>query len=115
MAPPLLRMRHWSCPDDLLLESATASPLSGASRPWELEDLVSLTAAVGLTSPPARPSRWEERVLQLRESRGERRRRRLALVAAAAAQLQRSAASKVYDDNASDNNNIEDITEGKIK
>jgi hypothetical protein len=116
---PLPRMRHWSCPDDLLLESpAAALPLAPTrSCPWEAEDLVSL--AVTSLAAPQRPSRWEERVLEVRERRVERRRRRLSLVAAAAtaaaANLKRRPGTIIVDDKASDNDdnyNIEDITEG---
>ncbi len=113
---PLPRMRHWSCPDDLLLESpAAALPLRAPTRScaWEAEDLVSL--AVTSLAAPQRPSRWEERVLEVRERRVERRRRRLTLVAAAAANLKRRPGTNIDDDKASDNddnNNIEDITEG---
>jgi hypothetical protein len=116
-APPLPRMRHWSCPDDLLLESpAAALPLRAPTRScaWEAEDLVSL--AVTSLAAPQRPSRWEERVLEVRERRVERRRRRLTLVAAAAAaNLKRRPGTNIDDDKASDDddkNNIEDITEG---
>jgi hypothetical protein len=108
--PPLPRMRHWSCPDDLLLESpATALPLRAPARScaWEAEDLMSLAAVTSLAAPQ-RPSRWEERVLEVRERRVERRRRRLTLVAAAAANLKRRPGTNVDDDD----NNIEDITEG---
>jgi hypothetical protein len=113
---PLPRMRHWSCPDDLLLESpAAAVPLAPTTRScaWEAEDLVSL--AVTSLAAPQRPSRWEERVLEVRERRVERRRRRLTLVEAAAANLKRRPGTNIVDDKASDaddDNNIEDITEG---
>ncbi len=113
---PLPRMRHWSCPDDLLLESpAAALPLAPTrSCSWEAEDLVSLAVT---SLAPQRPSRWEERVLEMRERRIERRRRRLTLVAAAAAaNLKLRPGTNTDDDKASDdddnNNNIEDITEG---
>ncbi len=117
---PLPRMRHWSCPDDLLLESpAAALPLAPTrSCSWEAEDLLSL--AVTSLAAPQRPSRWEERVLEVRERRVERRRRRLTLVAAAAAaaNLKRRPGTNIDDDKASDdddNTNIEDITEGAYR
>ncbi len=110
--PPLPRMRHWSCPDDLLLESpAPALPLAPTRCSWEAEDLASL--AVTSLAALQRPSRWEERVLEVRERRVERRRRRLTLVAAAAANLKRRPGTNIDDDKASDDDdNIEDITEG---
>lgn len=104
--PPMPRVRHWSCPDQLILISA--SPLSdglgsaatGPPLSWELEDLV------------CRPSRWEERVLEMREGRGERRRQRIALVARLAA-LTAQPLKKRPRQKENEVENIEEITGGE--
>jgi hypothetical protein len=94
------RVRHWSCPEPLLCPPSLPAA-DVASAHWELEDL----PPVGSTP---RPSRWEERVLELREGRGERRRRRLALVARLTAAQPFFLASKRNDDS-----DIEEIIEGR--
>jgi hypothetical protein len=98
---PVPRVRHWSCPEPLPSASLPADYYVAPAH-WELEDL----PPVGCTP---RPSRWEERVLELREGRGERRQRRLALVARLTAASPFFLASKR--DNDAD---IEEIIEGKL-
>ena len=108
------RVRHWSCPDSLLfLSGPLLSPdecVAATERPapWEAEDIGG--GEVTAWRCP-RPSRWEERVLEWRQGRGERRKLRLALVAAARVPL-KSPPTSTQIDNAAD---IEEIIESKYR
>ena len=107
--PSVPRVRHWSCPDPLLLSECGGGPTAAA--PWEAEDLLGVAWSPPRPRLPTELPRWAERVLEWREGRGAQRNRRLALVA----RLTAAARSLLNTTSQTDNDaDIEEIIAGKF-